>query len=206
MKMKDMPKVWKKVFSNKRYIVLTVLVAFLFYSFNVVINNWDAIPSFYNTLGLFGTIKLFFTLLWGFGGTVKLHSYVSLLIISVLFGLLFGLMAYKTSMIKTENSKVGLFASAGIFIGALAPGCAACGVGILSLVGLSAAFLNFLPFEGLELSILSVALLSFSVFKISENIHRGNVCKINFNKMKVSEKALNQSHSLTFTRLKGGNK
>lgn len=181
MKFIKLALVMKKVFRNWKYIILTTFIAFSFYSINAIISNWKTLPSIYSAIGLFGTVKFFLILLWGFGTTIKLHSYISLIIISILFGLLFSLITYKTIMIKTTTGKVGIFASVGIFIGALAPGCAACGVGILSLFGLSAAFITFLPFDGLELSILSMGILSFSVYKISEGIHKGNVCKIKVN-------------------------
>ena len=184
MELKNIFNAWKEVFSNWKYVVLTFFIALSFYSLNVAIGNWKIIPAFYSSTGLLETIKFFLILLWGFWSTVKFHSYVSLIIISILFGLLFSLISYRTSTLKTKNRKIGVFASIGIFIGILAPGCAACGVGLLSLFGISAAFLTFLPFEGLELSILSIGILSFSVLKISESIEKGDVCSIKFTKMK----------------------
>jgi len=174
--------IWKRVFRNWKYVVLTVFIAISFYSVNAIISNWKTLTSLYSSLNFLGTFKLFLILLVGFGNTIKLHSYISLIIISVLFGLLFSLITYKTITIKATTGKTGVFASLGIFIGALAPGCAACGVGLLSLFGLSAAFITFLPFDGLELSILSIGILSFSTFKISEGIHKGNVCEVNVNR------------------------
>jgi hypothetical protein len=179
MDFKNIFKVWGKVFKNWRYIILTFFVAFSFYSLNAIIGNWKVLISTYPSLGFLGVAKLFFIFLIGFGKTVKLHSYISLIIISVFFGLLFSLVTYKTVKIRTTTGKVGLLTSIGIFIGILAPGCAACGVGLLSVFGISAAFLTFLPYEGLELSILSIGILSFSVFKISESIGKGESCKVN---------------------------
>ena len=57
------------------------------------------------------------------------------------------------------------------------PGCAACGIGLLSLFGISAASLTFLPFKGLEFSILSIIILSVLIFEITKNISNGIVCK-----------------------------
>lgn len=175
-------KTLKIVYSSWKYWVITIVVAFLFYAGNVLINHYDTLPSFYSTLGLLGTIKLSIIFMAGFINTVQLHSYVSLILISGLFGLLFSLIYYKTKMIKSNSSNVGIFSSVGIFLGVMAPGCAACGIGLLSAFGLSAAFLSFLPYEGLELSILSIGILSFSVYKITKSINKGNVCEINLMK------------------------
>jgi len=170
--------VWKIVFGNRRYIFLTVFIALFFYALNAMIGSWQTFSSLSSSYGILGTTKLFFVLVGGFGNTIKFHSYVSLILVSILFGLLFSLISYKTTRIKKTSSKVGVIASFGVFIGILAPGCAACSIGLLSLLGVSSAFLTFLPFEGLELSILSIGLLSFAVFKISEKIHVGEVCEV----------------------------
>ncbi len=129
-------------------------------------------------------------LLAGFGNTIKPLSYISIIIISLLFGLLFSLIIYKTKMIKTTFGKTGIFASLGLFIGALAPGCAACGIGLFSFFGLSSAFLIFLPFQGLELSILSIGILAFSIMKISSGMYKCDVIIPKEKKKPVSDKHL----------------
>jgi len=175
MNLKSTLGTWKIIFCNWKYTVLVVFVALLFYSLNVVINNWKTIFSFYSNLGFFGTGRLFFALLLGFGNTISPSSYITLLAISGLFGLLFSLVIYKVNILKVALGSVGIFASLGIFLGALVPGCVACGVGLLSLFGLSAAFLAFLPFQGLELSILSIFILSFAILKTSDDMHKCNI-------------------------------
>jgi len=181
--LKEVLETWKSIFSNWKYVALALIFGFLFYEFNVFSANWVTIPSFYQTSGFVKTAKLALTLTTGFRETIQLHSYISLILLSFLFGLLFSLITYKTAKIKT-TLEGGALTSIGIFLGVLAPGCAACGIGLLSLLGLSTAFLAFFPFDGFELSILSIGILSFSVLKISEKIHNGNVCKINAKKMK----------------------
>ncbi|NCO11624.1 hypothetical protein GW924_03405 [Candidatus Pacearchaeota archaeon] len=162
---------WRDVFRNWKYLLLTAVISILFYSFNAVVGNWKSLSLFYEPLGFLGSIKFFFILLWSFGNTIKFSSFISLILVSILFGVLFSLLAYKTRMVKTAIGKTSVFASIGIFIGVLAPGCTACGVGLLSVFGLSAAFLSFLPFGGLEISILSIGIISFSILKISDTMH-----------------------------------
>lgn len=167
---------FRKVFGNWRYLLLGVFVAFLFYALNVLIYSFGILKSFYSTLGFVGTFKLFFSLMKGFGNTIETHSYVSLIIISILFGIFFSLIGYKVRVLNdTGNKKIGFFASVGLFLGILVPGCAVCGIGILSALGLSAAVLSFLPYKGLELSILSIVILGIVIFKISNEL---NVCKV----------------------------
>lgn len=176
MKLNKILNNWKEVFTNWKYVASTIIIALLFYFFNVLISSWNSLISFYPAFGFFGTIKFFFTLLIGFKETIKLHSFVSLIIISLLFGMLFSLVGYKVNMGRgNEGKKVGFFGGIGLFLAVLAPGCAACGVGLVSLFGISAGFLSFLPYEGLELSILSIIILSYTIITVTKNLY---VCKL----------------------------
>ena len=171
--------VWRKVLSNWRYSLSIIVIALVFYSVNIFISNWGSIINLYPSLGFFGTIKFFAILAIGFKKTVLLSSFVSLIIISLLFGLLFSLIIYKTNMAKVASGKTfGFFGSVGIFLGILAPGCAACGIGLLSFFGVSAAVIGSLPFGGLELSILSIGIISFSIIKITDKVDGGEFCSI----------------------------
>ena len=123
---------------------------------------------------------MFVNLFLGFGNTIVWHSYASLILIALLLGMFFSLVVYRTKMsVKVMDKKgTGIFASLGVFLGVLAPGCAACGMGILSAPGFGVIAVNFLPFKGLEISILSIIILGFSVFKITDKISNGNSCSI----------------------------
>lgn len=190
MKLKQIFKTWKKVFSSG-YLLLVIFIAFSFYSLNVLINNWSSLTNFYLLKGFFETLKFFFILFLGFYKVILLSSYISIIIISILFGVFLSLLVYKVSIGIKLKQNTGIFGTIGVFFGALVPGCTLCGVGLLSvllpLFGLSAAFLIFLPLKGLELSILAIAILSFSVIKLSNDIN-SNSCKIKFDK--ISERRL----------------
>ena len=63
----------------------------------------------------------------------------------------------------------------GLFLGAFAPGCAACGVGLAAALGLGAGFLSFLPYKGLELSIIAIIILGYAIIKTTNSMY---TCKI----------------------------
>ena len=189
MGLKSVVKIWKKIFSNWKYLLLLFFISFSFYSFNVLINSWSSLTNFYSLTGFSQTLKFFFILSFGFFNTIKIHSYVSLIIVSILLGILFSLITYKVSAGSVSKSrKAGVFGSVGVFLAALAPGCAACGIGLLSVLGLSATVLTVLPFEGLELSIISIGILSFSIFKITKDMNTCDACQI---KLNTNERRLN---------------
>lgn len=203
--LKQIFETWKKIFSKIRYLLLVIVIALIFYLTNVLIASWKTILSIYSISGFFESLKMFFNLSLGFANTIDLYSYVSLVVISILLGMLFSLIAYRTTMsLKVMDKKsTGIFASTGIFLGVLVPGCAACGMGILSALGFGVIAVNFLPFKGLEISALSILVLGFSIFKITDKISNGNSCSI---EMKVRQMSPIQSRSLMFTQLKGGKK
>ena len=175
---KEFFSVWKKIFGNWKYLVLATGIGLIFYSINVMIANFSLIIYFYKENGLVQTLEFFSNLFLGFKETIPFGSFISLIAIGGLFGTLFSLIAYKTVMIKNVAREIGIFGTAGVFLGILAPGCATCGVGLLSLFGIGAVALTFLPFKGLELSFLAIGILGFSVFKITKDINKRIICEI----------------------------
>lgn len=175
MNLKEIVNTWKNVFKNWRYVSVMLIVAILFYSLNVLISSWQNLRAIYPSLGFLGTVNFFFISWLGFKSTIIFHSFISLIIISILFGILISLILFKSRFNILENKKIGLFGGVGIFLGALAPGCVACGIGLVSFLGLGAGTLAFLPYEGLELSIFSIILLSFAILKISDGMYKCDI-------------------------------
>lgn len=176
MEWRQMFGTWKKVFTNWRYMTTTSIIALAFYSINVLVSSWSSLTGFYSTLGFFQTIKFYRILFFGFKETIMFHSFVSLVVISILFGMLFSLVGYKVSIGRgSDGKKIGLFGSMGLFLAAFAPGCTACGVGLASVFGIGAGVLSFLPYDGFELSIASIGILGFTILSITKNMY---VCKI----------------------------
>jgi len=181
--MKELFSVFKEIFSKWKYLLIAVLISIAFYTLNVFISKFSSITSYYKELGFFGGSKLFIIFILSFGDTVEFHSFISLIMISVLLGLLFSLILYKTTILKKFSGKnFGFLGTTGIFLGILAPGCAACGVGLLSILGFGTAAITFLPYDGLELSILSIGILSFLTFKTTKNINKGLICEVKSSK------------------------
>lgn len=96
------------------------------------------------------------------GGSLLRFSNVDLLLV-LITGLLLGINISLVflSVQTLQHAKKLSFSVGGIgLISLVASGCASCGISILSLVGISFAFL---PFHGVELTILSIGLLSISL-------------------------------------------
>lgn len=180
MKFKENLGTWKEVFGKVRYLLLAVIITLVFYLTNVLIASWETVFSVYSLKGFYASSKMFVDLSLGFGNTIMLPLYVSLILIGLLLGMFFSLVVYRTKIsVKGMDKKdIGIFATLGVFLGVLAPSCAAWGVGILSALGFGVIAINFLPFKGLEISLISIAILGFSVVKITDKISNGNSCSI----------------------------
>lgn len=179
--MNEVIKGLKEVFSDWRYVVTAIFILLVFYSINVFISSYKTIVSFFREAGFFETAILFFNLGIGFKDTILFSSFVSLVIISLLFGMLVSLIAYKANHFGRVNNKLGVLGAIGVFLGILVPGCAVCGLGLSAVIGLGAGFLSFLPYEGLELSALSIALLGFGVYKVAKDL---TMCRLSKNMLK----------------------
>lgn len=159
MENKEYFKILGKVFSKAKYILISLIIAIVFYVFNVLVSNKIDIKGFISDQGLFGFLKILFRLSRGFYATIEWHGFVSIIIISILFGILVSLILYKVSLKIDFSKTTGILGSAGAILGALVPGCSACGVGIISLLGIGSGILSFLPFHGLEISVISIFIL-----------------------------------------------
>ena len=186
--MKKSLKVWGKIFGNWKYSAIAIGVFLLFYSFNVVTNSFLNLKSFYDSYGFLTTLKFFKIISLNFYSTIKLHSFISLLIVGALIGILSSMMIYKVKNSQSTNAKTGLLASTGAFLATFTPGCAACGIGLASLLGIGGAALSLLPYEGLELSILAILILGFAVKRTTKDLTECPTCKVNLNLLKGGKK------------------
>lgn len=153
-------KIWKKVFWDWKYVLLVFVVAFLFYALNVFIVDYATIVGSFGAAGFFETVVYFWGLLFDFWAIVSVLVFISIILISFLLGTLMALIVFKMKNVGGSASKKGGFlASVGAFMAMLVPGCAVCGVGLASVLGLGGIFAGVLPYKGLEFSFLAIILL-----------------------------------------------
>ena len=159
----DVFRIWKLVFSEWRYSVLALIIALSFYLLNAVIAQWKNLSS----VG-FVNLDILFT---GFYFLVTRTSFVGVIILSILTGMLVSLIffKYRRVTVKVDNKKYGILSSAGIFLSLFVPGCAACGIGLIAVFGLTSS-LATLPFKGTEISFLAIILMVIALYIVSKNL------------------------------------
>jgi hypothetical protein len=165
---------------SKRFAIPTLVITFLYvilitYSMNVNILR-DTLFGDYDFVYKF---KLLFSLLQGMWTAMSGLGLTVLFLVALLTGANLTLLFSKIWMLK--NSKSLQFVVGGnTLLGIVGSGCAACGLPILSLLGLSGSVM-YLPFRGQELSYISLILLMISFHLLIKN--NNQTCKINYGKI-----------------------
>ena len=152
-------KVIKNILSRRNYFILfastTILLFLIFYMLTLATTTDHSLSIFIMMNGLGYAISTFFRLF----------------VISLLFGVHASLFAYKIRRNIKGNKAISISGGSGGFIaGLFGAGCPMCGSVIFALFGAPLA-LFFMPFKGLELRVLSILILSLSVYLISKNIY-----------------------------------
>ena len=100
------------------------------------------------------------------------------IVISTLGGINFAMMAYKMNQIKKMNSvKTNSTAIFGGVFAAFTPGCPACTAPLAVILG-AVGGLSLFPMQGLELKLISVGVLIFSIYWIARGLQSKSCCKI----------------------------
>lgn len=178
-----MGKVLKEVFRNYQYLIISVLFGFVIFSFSLWLRNLPLLktiavsPAF----GLADKIVIFVKFLGGIATNVTLFSAFLIITMSILFGVNAALFAYYLIQQRQMPRKEGVGAAGAFVSGMFGVGCASCGSFLLSSLLASfgaSGIITLLPLRGEEFSILSIALLSLSIYWISKSIQSKKVCVI----------------------------
>lgn len=107
-------------------------------------------------------LKLLFSLLRGMWTAMSGPGLIVLFLVAFLTGANLTLLFGKVSLLK-NNKNLRLVVGGNSLLGIVGSGCAACGLPILSLLGLSGSVM-YLPFHGAEISYISLVLLAISFY------------------------------------------
>ena len=155
-----------EVYSERKYFLFSGLFSLSVFSLNALIGNFKLIASQFS-------LVLMVDLLVSAHGTMSTVSFVSLIIISLLSGIVFSLSIFLFKRQISYSAGIGV---TGIMSSVLAPACSSCALGLAGILGIS-GFLSVLPFKGLELSVLGIILLGVSLVYLSEKIST-KVCDV----------------------------
>ena len=112
-------------------------------------------------------LKLLFSLLKGMWTAMSGPGLTVLFLVALLTGANLTLFFGKVNLLK-NNKNLRLVVGGNSLLGIVGSGCAACGLPILSLLGLSGSVM-YLPFRGAEISYISLILLMVSFYLLIKN-------------------------------------
>lgn len=155
-------KVMKLALDGRKYKLIAGIFAFVVFSF-----------LYYFLVAKVADNDIWISVMMSGEGFIT-FSIVSILITSVLSGILFSMTLFKFNLYKQFGGK-GLFGFVGSGVAAFGVGCPTCGAFLFGLIGMPLA-LMYLPFRGLELQVLGILILFISIYFTGKSIN--GVCKI----------------------------
>ena len=96
-------------------------------------------------------------------------------IVAVLAGINIALVAYNIKTQRNKNIKNGTSAILGGALTAFTPGCPACTTSLSAVLGIVGGLAIF-PLQGLELKLVSICALTFSIWWAMRNINNATCC------------------------------
>lgn len=162
---------------TKKAIVSSLIIAAVYILFTVLMMNGRLILE---TLpGKFPfdyKFNLMLALLAGMWTSMTGAGLFILFITAILTGINLTLVFQKLSLLQSSG-KLHIMVGGSSVLGIVGSGCAACGLPILALLGLSGS-VAYLPFKGTELSIISVVMLSMSLYLMVKSNSQAKVCQL----------------------------
>lgn len=167
----------KEIFS-KHIIIPAVLIALLYIVATIYLMNAGLVKD--TLLGdhsLDYKWNLLVALLAGIWTAMSRLGLALLVIVAILTGLNLVLTVERLRTLRAYG-KIHLAVGGSSLLGIVGSGCASCGLPVLALVGLSGA-IAYLPFRGVELSIIAIALLGLSLYALLKSRIKEKVCEVN---------------------------
>ncbi len=159
------------------YIILTGVLTVSLFIFYIVINNFSIFTSILaitsDPVILWKVFVNQIEMVWEIAGPVNVLAVV---LVSFLAGLNISLVILRTRTTRVFIGRTNVFGFFGIFGGAFGAACSACNSALIGLLGVSGGLAVF-PLQGLEFSLLALALIAFSLYFVSKSMREMGVTK-----------------------------
>lgn len=171
----------KTVFKKPVYVLIAGVASFILVAISAFLPQRELLAFVfkYDSFKWSSRFKILKDLLFNVSITMKTPGKIIFVLLVILTGISIALLAYYLK----RRLHFGLESGAsigGIILSVMGVGCASCGSVILSSIfGFSAtiAFIGFLPLGGIELGLIGLGLLVWSIYSISQKIQKQIVCK-----------------------------
>lgn len=169
-----------KIFSQSKYLILSILVSLSLVIFAIWLPNLHLITKTMTsvTLSFWQKTNLITSLLGSFDTNFTPLSRVITVSISALAGIQVSLLTYYLRQSITIQKEMGI-SFFGILASLLGVGCASCGSVILTTIlglGSTSIILGAFPLKGQEFSILGISILLLAIYLTVKKLNKPLIC------------------------------
>ncbi|MDP3729137.1 MAG: hypothetical protein Q8R26_00050 [bacterium] len=162
---------------SKKNIIPTLMIAALYIIATIYLMNVGLVKDAIFGIHSFSyKWNLLVALLLGMWTAMSKLSLMLLIIVAILTGANLTLVVQRLRIIRASG-KTSVMVGGSSLLGIVGSGCASCGLPILALLGLSGAAF-YLPFQGLELSVLAIIFLSLSLYILIKEYNKQTICAV----------------------------
>jgi hypothetical protein len=162
---------------SKKIIIPTLLITALYVMVTVYLMNAGLVKdTIFGAHSLSYKWSLLVALLLGMWTAMSKLGLMLLMIVAILTGANLTLVVQRLQTIRASG-KMSFMVGGSSLLGIVGSGCASCGLPILAFLGLSGAIF-YLPFQGLELSVLAIILLSVSLYSLIKQSMKQAICAV----------------------------
>ena len=174
----------KQIITSPAFIIPSLTIASFYLIITTYLMNAELVwQTIFGNFPYSYKVNLLIALLQGMWTAMSGTGLVVLIITSLLTGANISLLLIKISILRKSGNIHFLIGGSTLF-GVIGSGCASCGLPVLALLGLTGS-VAFLPLRGMELSYISILLLSGSLYLLIRSINQVNSCEINLKPIKV---------------------
>jgi len=162
---------------SKNIIIPILLIAAMYMAITIYLMNAGLVKdTLFGMHSLSYKWNLLVALLAGVWTAMSRLSLVLLIVASVLTGANLTLVIQRLKTIRASG-KMSFMVGGSSLLGIVGSSCASCGLPIVAFLGLSGTIF-YLPFRGLELSVLAIILLLISLYALIRRRPKQTVCAV----------------------------
>lgn len=162
---------------SKKLLIPTVIIAIVYVVATIYLMNASLVKdTVFGAHSFSYKWNLLIALLAGMWTAMSGLSLFLLVVVAILTGANLTMVVQRFQTIRASG-KVSFMVGGSSLLGIVGSGCASCGLPILAFLGLGGAIF-YLPFQGLELSVLAIILLSVSLYSLIKQSTEQTVCAV----------------------------
>lgn len=151
---------------NKAVITTSLIIALLYFCVLVFLLNYQLV--WYTVISDFKLVykmQLLITLVMTAYTTSTFANFIGMIAIACLVGFNTSILIKNIQMLRSKN-RLHFIVGGSSLIGLISGGCAACGLSLISFLGIGSSVIYTLPFKGLEITLLTIGLLAISSYSL----------------------------------------